>query len=307
MLSGHKILVTGAAGRIGLPLAASLVKKNEVWGLARFSHAGAQDRLSATGVTPIVCDLADGQFDRLPTDFDYVIHLASVVSDMDHDRAMRNNAEAAGLLLQHVRKAKRVLVMSTASVYKPNPDSSHVYTETDALGEGAPVTQPAYSVSKIAEEGVARFCARAFDVPVVIARMNAAYGPNGGVIAQHIEAIVAGESVVARYDPAPYAPIFQDDINLQVEALLDAATVPATIVNWCGDEIVTVQEWCAYIGRLVGKEPQVCVVPQPGTLIGLPTDMSLRKSITGPCTVNWRDGIRRTLEDLHPESIVSRH
>ncbi len=36
MLKGHKILVTGAAGQIGFPLAAYLAAENEVWGVARF-------------------------------------------------------------------------------------------------------------------------------------------------------------------------------------------------------------------------------------------------------------------------------
>ena len=57
-----------------------------------------------------------------------------------------------------------------------------------------------------------------------------------------------------------YSPIHQDDINTQTEALLDAAAVPATIVNWAGDEPVSVQEWCAYVGELDGIEPVVNAV-----------------------------------------------
>ncbi len=69
-----------------------------------------------------------------------------------------------------------------------------------------------------------------------------------------------------------YMPIHQDDINTQTAALLDAASVPATIVNWAGDEPVSVQEYCAYIGELAGFEPVVHVVEQPGTLRGSVTD-----------------------------------
>jgi nucleoside-diphosphate-sugar epimerase len=305
MLSGQKIVVTGAAGQIGLPLAASLAQHNEVWGVARFSQEGSRQRLESLGVRPLRCDLAGGELGDLPRHVDSVVHLASLTRDTDYDHAIRNNAEAAGFLLQHVRDAGAVLVMSTASVYKPNPDLNHVFAETDALGEGAPLTQPAYSVSKIAEEAVARFCARAFDLPVTIARMNAAYGPNGGLPTYHLDAIVKGQPVVARNDPAPYVPIYQDDINAQVEALLGAATVPATIVNWGGDETVSVQEWCGYVGQLIGREPKLSVVPQPGTLVGLPTDTSRRRALTGPCTVSWKDGLRRTLAARYPEVAVT--
>ena len=35
MLSGEKILITGASGVVGLPIAAHLAKSNEVWAIAR--------------------------------------------------------------------------------------------------------------------------------------------------------------------------------------------------------------------------------------------------------------------------------
>ena len=39
MISGEKILVTGASGLVGLQLARYLARENEVWGLARYSRA----------------------------------------------------------------------------------------------------------------------------------------------------------------------------------------------------------------------------------------------------------------------------
>ena len=52
----------------------------------------------------------------------------------------------------------------------------------------------------------------------------------------------------------PYSPIHDDDICAQLEPLLDAASVPATIVNWGGDEPASVQEYCAYFGELLGVD-----------------------------------------------------
>jgi hypothetical protein len=31
--------------------------------------------------------------------------------------------------------------------------------------------------------------------------------------------------------------------------------------------------------------------------------MTKRLSITGPCKINWQDGLRRTVETLHPELV----
>jgi hypothetical protein len=109
--------------------------------------------------------------------------------------------------------------------------------------------------------------------------------------------------VSARWDPAPYSPIHQDDINEQVEPLLAAASVPATIVNFAGDEAVSVQEWCAYFGELTGKEPKVVTNALPGTLRGSIADPTKRKSITGPCKVGWREGMRRMFEARYPNGV----
>jgi nucleoside-diphosphate-sugar epimerase len=152
-------------------------------------------------------------------------------------------------------------------------------------------------MSKIAQEAVARTCARLFDLPVTIARMNASYGTNGGLPTQHLDALLAGGPVTTRWDPCMYSPIHQDDINAQTEALLDAASVPTTIVNWAGDEPVSVQEYCAYIGELGGFDPVVNAVEQPGTLRGSVADNTKRLSLTGPCQVTWREGIKRVFDD----------
>jgi nucleoside-diphosphate-sugar epimerase len=233
------------------------------------------------------------------------LHLAADFSADDYEQAFRVNAEGTGLLLEHCRNAKAALVMSTVTVYKPNPDPWHASTETDPVGDQMLPQQLPYSVSKIAEEAVTRYCARSFDLPITIARMGAAYGERGGLPIWHLQAIAAGQPVPARWDPLPYSPIHYDDINDQVEALLGAATVPATIVNWCGDDAVSVQEWSAYFGELLGVEANVIVEPVPGTSLGSVGDPTKRISITGPCKVDWREGFRRTAESLYPDRVTT--
>lgn len=308
MLTDEKILITGPAGQIAFPLAEYLAADNEVWGIARFSEPGSKERVEAAGVRAVTCDIGSGDFSEIPDDFTYVLHLAAMMAPgWDFDEAFRVNAEGTGLLLAHCRRAKAALVMSTHSVYRPPADGDpyHVFPETDPLGEVNAAHAPTYSMSKIAQEGVARTCARLFDLPVTIARMNASYGPNGGLPVMQMESLMAGDPVTTRWDPCVYNPIHQDDINTQTEALLDGASVPATIVNWAGDESVSVQEWCAYMGELAGIEPEVRVVEQPGTLRGSVTDNTRRRSFTGPCRVGWKEGIRRTFEALYGDRASS--
>jgi nucleoside-diphosphate-sugar epimerase len=305
VLRDEKILITGPAGRIASGLARSLAADNEVWGIARFSDPATRERVAGLGVTTRALDLADGELGNLPSDFTYLLHLAADFSAADYERALRVNAEGTGLLLSHCHRAKAALVMSTVTVYKPHPDPWHAFAESDPLGDAMVPGQAPYSVSKIAEEAVARFCARQLRLPVTIARMGCAYGEQGGLPAWHLEAVAAGQPVQTRWDPMPYSPIHDDDIAAQLEPLLAAAAVPATIVNWCGDEPVSVQEWSAYFGELLGVDASVAVAEVPGASIGSVGDHRKRAAITGPCRVGWRDGFRRLAEQLVPDRIVA--
>jgi len=303
MLSGEKILVTGPAGRIAKPLARTLAADNEVWGIARFSEEGSRERVEALGITTRQIDYSTGEFGDLPTDFTYLLHVAADFSESDYDRALRVNAEGTGLLLEHCREAKAALVMSTVTTYKPNPDPWHAFTEDDPLGDAMAPPAHTYSISKIAEEAVARYCARSFGLPTIIARMCAAYGEMGGLAKWHLDAVAAGQPVTTRSDPMPYSPIHDDDIAVQLEPLLDRASVPAFITNWGGDEPVSVQQWSQYFGELLGVEAQVDVRPIPGASVGSVGDHARRLAITGPCTVDWREGYRRMAQQYYPDRV----
>lgn len=181
MLSGEKILVTGATSQIGRPLAEFLARENEVWGVARLRRDDARDQLVAAGITPLALELSSGDYGALPGDFTFVVHMAAFLgTGTDFDKATRINAEGTGRLLHHCRRAKAALVMSTHSVYAANSDPFFVYNEGAPRGESHLEQFPTYSMSKIGQEAVARSSARTLGLPVLIARMNASYGPNGG-------------------------------------------------------------------------------------------------------------------------------
>jgi nucleoside-diphosphate-sugar epimerase len=303
VLQDEKILITGPGGRIAFPLARALAANNEVWGIARFGDRATRDEVEAIGVHTRSVDLAGGDFGDLPTDFTYLLHLAADFSADDYERALRVNAEGTGFVLEHCRGAKAALVMSTLTVYKPHEDPWHPFTEADPVGDQLLPQGLPYSISKIAEEAVARYCARSFDLPVTIARMGSAYGERGGLPLFHLGALLAGEPVHLRWDPLPYSPIHDDDIAAQLEPLLDVATVPATIVNWCGDQPVSAQEWTAHFAQMTGVEATIEVLPVPGASRGSVGDHRKRASITGPCTVDWRDGFRRMAVAHHPDRV----
>ena len=294
-----KILITGPTGQVAVPIAKALAADNEVWGIARFTNAAAREDLEKAGVRCEKVNLAAGEFGSLPSDFDYVLNLA-VAKSGDWDKDLGANAESVGLLMAHCRNATAFLHCSSAAVYDPPDDEPR--SERAALGDNHKPLFPTYSISKIAGEVVARTMARALDMPTVIARLNVPYGDNGGWPFYHMEMMLAGIPIpVPAGVPASYNPIHEDDIIATIPKLLAAASVPATTVNWCGDQTVSLQDWCRYLGSLVGKDPVFEESAQ--ALRGNPTDASRMHELVGASTVDWQDGLRRMAAKFHPELV----
>jgi nucleoside-diphosphate-sugar epimerase len=304
-LKSEKILITGPTGQIAFPMAVELAKDNEVWGIARFKDESKRQRLESLTIRTRSVDLANPDFRDLPDDFTYVIHLAAFIGPKPNfDRALTVNAEGTGLLMSHCRKARAFLSMSSCSVYAAPQDPYRPVKESDALsGEALPYS-PTYIASKTAQEAVARLCARLFNLPTTIARMNVSYGPNGGLPAYQFDALLARQAVPLLADrPSVCSPIYQDDIVAQVGGLLAAATVPATIVNWGGDDGVGVETYCGYMAGIAGLKPSFDRL-RDGVRHTV-TDNARRRELAGDCRVKWQDGMRRMIEARHPELKLS--
>jgi UDP-glucuronate 4-epimerase len=300
-MRGSKILITGATGQVATPIAEALAADNEVWGIARFTNAAARERLENAGVRCQTVNLAAGELTEIPSDVDYVLNLA-VAKSGNWDKDLAANAESIGALMAHCRSAKAFLHCSSAAVYDPPGDEPR--TENAALGDNHKVLFPTYSISKIAGEVVARSMARVLGVPTTIARLNVPYGDNGGWPYYHMEMMLAGIPIpVPPGGPARYNPIHEEDIIATIPKLLEAASVPSTTVNWCGEQTVSLQDWCGYLGSLVGKEP--VFEESAEALRGNPTDASLMRELVGEATVDWRDGMRRMAAKFHPELLAS--
>jgi nucleoside-diphosphate-sugar epimerase len=136
MLTGAKILVTGASGQVAFPIAMYLARDNEVWGGARFQDQATLDRVAVAGIRPVAIDLPSGAFAGIPDDFDYLLHFGFTRGGVtEFDRAIRVNGEGTGFILQHCRAAKAALVVSAAAIYSPYTDPWHAQRWcTDAAG-----------------------------------------------------------------------------------------------------------------------------------------------------------------------------
>jgi nucleoside-diphosphate-sugar epimerase len=300
MIRGARILVTGVSGQVAFPIAAYLARDNEVWGAARFHDAEAKERVRQAGIEPAALDLEAGDFTGVPANVDYLLHFGFTRGGAsDFDRAIRVNGEGTGLVLQHCRAAKAALVVSSAAIYSPNPDPWFAHSEDGELGRAYAPWSPTSPVTKVAEESVARFAARAFGIPVTIARLNTVYGSAANLPSMHIRQMQAGETIVLPSDPNNHSPIHVDDMCAQIAPLLAAATVPATIVNWAGDEIVSAQRWCQEAGVLLDIAPQLETRSGPNVPPSNIADVTRRQTITGPCAVPFSEGLRRLVDEHH--------
>ncbi len=301
-MQGKKILVTGPTGQVAGPIALTLATNNEVWATARFTDTSKKADFEKAGIQCVVTDLESGDFSALPRDFDYVLNFA-VARTPDFETDLRTNGEGVGLLMSHVRKAKGFLHCSTTGVYQPNGHTP--FTEESPLGDNHRVMMPTYSISKIAAEVVARYAAREFNLPTVITRLNTPYGSNGGWPYYHLMMIKHGTPIPVHTDaPSQYTLFHQDDINRTVAGVVESATVPARIINWSGQEHVSIEEWCTYLGQLIGIEPKFEYTEK--TLESVMTDNTKMRELVGPAKVSWKDGLRRMVEDRHPDWIVKR-
>lgn len=301
MLAGTKVLLTGLTGRIGGAIVERFAPVCDLWGLARYGAEGSFEAAERLGVTPVRGDYATGAFDGVPTDFDYVLHVAADNTPTSAEQGMLANSDGAALLMKHCRTAKAFLHVSTGGVYKSYPDPRHVYSEDGDLG---PTYGGQYSPTKLAGEGAARAACLILEVPTVICRQNVQYGgptAQGGMIDMFLDMLVETGTV---YLPSEgrnlTSPIHEDDICDLVEPSLTIASVPASIVNWCGDEAVDWREMFEYAGRLIGREPDFIRTPEfvfPSNI----SDPGKRRSIAGPCKVGWKEGVRRSLRLRHPE------
>jgi len=303
------VLVTGATGRIGFPIARALAREHDVYGLARCSEPGDEARLRAAGIVPIVDDVAEFDLGSVAavggSPVTHVFHAAARIgaeARTDWQRTFEVNAQATGRL---IASCSRNSGSAFVGFVYCSSGSAYEYQGRRPLREDDPpgVHLGLYSLSKIAGEAVARFSAADNGVPLTVIRIFSTYGPLGGAPAGRLDRILADKEIVLHPDkPNNYNPIYEDDyVRLGIRAL-EVAAQPAVTVNWAGSETVSAEEYCQYLATLVGREVRFrydAAAPWP-----LWADVTTMHKVLGRTEVPWQEGMRRMVEARHPEALV---
>jgi nucleoside-diphosphate-sugar epimerase len=113
MLQGTKILMTGATGMVGRPIAVELARANEVWAAGRFGDPQVRAAMEDAGVRTVRADLAGTELPALP-DVDYVLNFA-VSRTNDWGTDLDANAGGLAALMNACRTARAVLHCSATT------------------------------------------------------------------------------------------------------------------------------------------------------------------------------------------------
>jgi UDP-glucuronate 4-epimerase len=302
-VQNQKVLFVGGKGPVSAPAVRLLARDNEVTVMARFTEPQARERVEAQGINCIVHDLFDS-FEDLPADYDYVYYSALPMDAVRGSLGPWPNsydgyADATGRLMAHFPGVKGFVFASTMSVYDP-PGGNTPVPENHPFGIH---TYAPYSFTKVANEAVVSYLSRAMDVPATILRVASASGPDGGPMKDRLDLLVQGRPIPLHPDkPTYFRPIFEPDCARLGAAALEAGRVPPLVVNWCGDDIVTAEDYCTFMGELIGKEPIFDYTPEGWC--SLVPDNTLRREVLGPCEVRWQDGCRRLVEQCYPDLLV---
>jgi len=125
------------------------------------------------------------------------------------------------------------------------------------------------------------------------------YGDNGGWPAFQLECMIAGEAIPLHPEqPNVFNPIHEDDYIRQIPRLLEIAGVPATTVNWGGEQ-ASVEQWCRHLAEITGLEAKFATTEQ--TIGSIAVDLQRLHELVGPTRVGWREGMRRMVAARHPE------
>jgi UDP-glucuronate 4-epimerase len=306
---GQKVLFVGGQGPVSAPALRLLAPDNDVFAVARFSNPEAKEKLESIGVTCIRHDLFES-FDDLPDDFGYVFHSAlpltrnaagrsDVPSRGGWPDSFDTYAEATGRLMAHCRSARGFLFASTISVYDP-PGSDTPVPESHPFGIH---TTSAYSFTKVANEAVVSYLSRSFDIPATIIRVGSASGVDGGPVRDRLDRIVEGKPIRLHPDAPTYTrPIFEPDCARLGVAALEAGRVPPLVVNWCGDDVVAIEDYCTYMGELIGREPTFEYTTS--AWCSLVADVTFMHEVLGHCEVAWRDGCHMLVDQCYPDLVA---
>lgn len=257
-------VVLGAAGKMGPTVALmlrkaidKLGKKQEVYGVSRFSDPKSREQLEAWGIKTVPCDLLDaGAVKNLP-DAKNVLFLAGQkfgTSSNPELTWVMNTLTPANVAERY--KDARIVAYSTGCVYPFTKIGSGGSVETDEIDP-----QGEYANTCAGRERVFEYYAKKNNTPIALYRLNYAVDLRYGVIVDVAQKVLAGEEVDVSMGQVNL--IWQGDAVARSIALLDHATSPAFKLNVTGPETIAIRFLAEKLAGYFGKTAKITGTEQP--------------------------------------------
>ncbi len=207
-----KILITGSTGLIGSNLVNALAYNSREMDLNTHLILPVRNKDVAnslfdwTGSSIVDYRLEDGF--KIPSDVDYVIHLASPTSSSFFSEkpvdTLISNIQGTIGLLNGVRNQsiKKFVVLSSMEVYGRHEKGFSV-TEEDLGSFETMNSRNSYPISKIAVENICYSYYSQYGVPSVILRATQTFGPgvkydDGRIFAQLMRCVIENRNIILR-------------------------------------------------------------------------------------------------------------
>ena len=298
LLDAEKILVTGVHGQNRLSDREDAGRRQR--GLGR--GAPARSPRTATTSSPPASHLSrwtcpTGDLSSLPDDFTYVFHAAVDPGADDWQRCLERDAHNSGELLYHCRGAKGFVLCSTGSLYD--------YQGHRPLREATPRgSLRQLQLVQDRRRSSVNLDLQRLGIPITIIRIFSTYGPHGGAPDDRLD-IVGGQTNSALPGRAQQ---LQPDIRGRLRGAgiraMEVGASPALTVNWAGSETVSVEDYCAYMGRLVGGDRNSY---SPQARSPLWPDVTLCTRCWDGPRCSWKDGFRRMIPGPPPRTRTRSH
>ena len=246
--------VTGATGFVGRRLVEALVREGaQVACLAR-SRARAR-------TLPAECRIVEGDlFDRaaltsLSSDAEVVFHCAGLVMARNDAEFLRVNRDGTESLARAAREAGVSRVVFVSSLAATGPATSEA--AVDERSQPRPVTP--YGWSKLAAEAALR----AVDIPSVILRPAAVYGPGDQAFLRIFRMARLGCAPVLGDGRQIVSLIHVDDLARALVAVAAAPNTAGRLYHAASPETPSQRELVLAIGGALGRTVRVVAVPAP--------------------------------------------
>jgi dTDP-glucose 4,6-dehydratase len=309
-MTGHRILVTGAAGFIGANFVRWWLERHpddHVVALDSLTYAGDPRNLDGLGIRLAVCDICDlDPTERLLAEegIDTIVNFAAEshnsLAVTEPGLFFRTNVQGTQTLLEAARRrgVTRFHHVSTCEVYGDLPlDSTDAFTEESPYRPRTP-----YNASKAGGDHAVRAYFETFGLPVTITNCSNNYGPRQ--FPEKVIPLFLTNALDDRELPL-YAStqnrrewLHVDDHCRAIELVLERGRVGETYNVGSGLER-SIEEIADLVLELTGKPASLkTIVPdRPGHDRRYLLDSSkLRKELGWEPEISFEDGLRATAE-----------